>query len=175
MFQKNGLARDFLTHVLLCRLWKQRMCMYLAINYTAFGLNFGLIEISGKIPLFLWWTLWYKIIPFTVINVLFFLPSPVFFKSEFYLYADIPVNANVKRKPLFPYILDLTFAFFCMIPLWSASEFNNENWLNIPLTIYSSCYIIFCYLSSDSVSLEIWPFNLVQENVSFKKRPCSFA
>lgn len=174
MFPKNDLARDFLTRVLFCRLWKQRMCMYLTINYTAFGLNFGLIEISGKIPLFSWWTLWYKVIPFTIINVLFFLPSLVFFKSEFYLYADIPVTANLKRRPLCPYILELPFAFFCTIPLWSASEFNNEIRLNIPPTIYSSCYIMFCYLSSDSVILEIWPFNLVQENVSFKKRPCSF-
>lgn len=105
MFQKNDLARDFLTRVLFCRLWKQRMCMYLTINYTAFGLNFGLIEISGKIPLFSWWTLWYKVIPFTIINVLFFLPSPVFFKSEFYLYADIPVTANLKASvPIYPWI-----------------------------------------------------------------------
>lgn len=140
----------------------------------SFVLNFGLIEISGKIPLLLWWTLWYKVIPFTIINVLFFLPSPVFFKSEFYLYADIPVTESLKRNPLCPYILDLPFAFFCMIRLWSASKFNNEIWLNIPPTIYGSCYIMFCYLSSDSVILEFWPFNLVQENVSFKKRPCSF-
>lgn len=140
----------------------------------SFVLNFGLIEISGKIPLLLWWTLWYKVIPFAIINVLFFLPSPVFFKSEFYLYADIPVTASLKRNPLYPYILDLPFAFFCMIRLWSASKFNNEIRLNIPPTIYGSCYIMFCYLSSDSVILEFWPFNLVQENVSFKKRPRSF-
>lgn len=136
MFQKNGLARDFLTHILFCRLWKQRMCMYLTINYTAFSLNSGLIEISGKILLFLWWTLWYKINPFIVINALFFLPFSVFFKSEFSLYADISVNASLKRKPLFPHILDLLFCIFLQflfdLPQNLIMKFD---WISLPLYI----------------------------------------